>query len=92
MGELAYVAALLAGVLFVPSMALALGALSNSKKLFEVVFLMIWYMGTIEHLTPLDFLGTSADTINAGMPMIYSLVGIGFLLVAFITRRQQLVL
>ena len=91
-GDIAYVSALLSGAFFIPSMALALGTISNTKKLFEVIFLMLWYIGTIEHLTPLDFLGTTSQSINAGMPTVYFLLGSGFLFTAFAVRRKQMVL
>jgi hypothetical protein len=91
-GDMAYVAALLSGAMFIPSMALCFGTVSNSRKLFEVIFLMLWYIGTIEHLTSLDFLGTTRGAISTGMPLVFSLLGIGFLLTAFIARRRQMVL
>jgi len=86
------IVALLSGALFIPSTAIFLGTVSNSKKLFEVTFLTVWYMGTIEHLAPLDFLGTTSEALVTGMPLVFFLLGVGFLVAAFITRRRQLAL
>jgi hypothetical protein len=46
-----------AGVLFIPSFALACGAWTGSGKLFEVAFLALWYVGALQHVPALDFLG-----------------------------------
>ncbi|AWB43512.1 hypothetical protein DCC85_04260 [Paenibacillus sp. CAA11] len=45
-----------AGILFVPTLALALGSLSGSRKLFEVVYMLWWYLGPMNHLPGLNFL------------------------------------
>ncbi|WP_051051940.1 hypothetical protein [Paenibacillus sonchi] len=47
------------GLLFIPTLALALGTLGGSKKLFEVIYLLWWYMGPLNHVPSLDFLGVS---------------------------------
>jgi hypothetical protein len=45
------------GMLFIPTLALALGTLGGSKKLFEVIYLLWWYVGPLNHVPSLDFLG-----------------------------------
>jgi hypothetical protein len=47
----------LAGVLFVPSFALACGVWTGSGKLFEVAFLALWYVGPLQRTPALDLLG-----------------------------------
>ncbi|MNR56752.1 hypothetical protein D3C85_1773900 [compost metagenome] len=47
------------GILFIPTLALALGTLGGSKKLFEVIYMLWWYMGPLNHVPSLDFLGVS---------------------------------
>ena len=47
----------LAGVLFIPSFALACGVWTGSGKLFEVAFLALWYVGPLQRAPALDFLG-----------------------------------
>ena len=37
-------------VLFIPTLAMALGVLSGSRKLFEVIYVFIWYVGPINNL------------------------------------------
>jgi hypothetical protein len=86
-----YAAALLMGAFFVPSASLALGTLSKSKRLFEVIYLMIWYVGSIEHLSAIDLLGTSDEAITISKFIALGLLSISFLITAIIARRMQIV-
>ncbi len=53
-GNLGGIEGILAGAVFIPTLALACGALSGTTRLFEIVYLVLWYMGPMNH-TPLDF-------------------------------------
>jgi hypothetical protein len=57
-----------AGALFVPSLALALGVWSGSGKLFEVIYLLLWWAGPISELAAVDYTGTTAAALEAGSP------------------------
>jgi ABC-type transport system involved in multi-copper enzyme maturation permease subunit len=48
---------LLAGMLLIPSLALALGVWTGSHKVFEIIYLLMWYAGPINKLAALDYLG-----------------------------------
>ncbi|WP_281889303.1 hypothetical protein [Paenibacillus sp. YYML68] len=73
----------LVGVVFVPTMALALGGFSGSRKLFEVLYMLWWYLGPINDIPYLDFLGASSS-----YPWLYLLMTLMFLLVSL--AGQQL--
>ena len=90
LGDLEHLNALLVGALFVPTLALFLGALSGTKKLFEVVYLLIWYLGPVNHLTALDFLGTTDAAVANAVPQAYVVITLVLLLGAFLFRRRQL--
>ncbi len=47
------------GALFIPSLALAAGVWTGSGKLFEVLYLLLWYAGPMQHVPFLDFTGES---------------------------------
>lgn len=85
-GELSSLIALLAGLAFIPSLALALGVWTGSRKAFEVVYVLVWYLGLLNHVPELDFLGLSTSTV---WPIYLGLSG-GLCLLAFIGRRRQL--
>jgi hypothetical protein len=61
----------LAGALFVPALALGLGVWSRSRKPFEVVYALLWYLGPMQGLGALDFLGVSQIGSGRGMPLAY---------------------
>ncbi|GFE18930.1 ABC transporter permease [Streptomyces glebosus] len=56
------------GALFIPSFALVLGSLSRTHRLFQAAYLPLWY-GTVNGITPLDFMGAlrDPDGLPAGM-------------------------
>jgi len=91
-GEWQYLVTLIVAALFVPSLAMTLGALTGSKKLFEVSYFLLWYIGGIEKMTPINFLGTTEEAVAAGIPTVYFLLTAGLVLIAFLTRRRQVTL
>ncbi|WTU24687.1 ABC transporter permease [Kitasatospora purpeofusca] len=56
-GDTAGVAAWSAGALFIPSLALALGTLSRTHRLFQALYLPLWYLA-VNQVAALDFMGT----------------------------------
>lgn len=89
MGEVSYLLALIIGVLFVPSLALALGSLSSTKKLFEVIYLIIWYAGSIDHIAAIDFLATTEIAISQGISFIFFGLTLGLIIISILTRYRQ---
>ncbi len=87
-GEGDHFKALLVGVLFVPTFALALGTLSGSRKLFEVIYLIIWYIGPVNGLPLLDFLGATDAAVEGSIPLIYLAMSIVLGFSAFLWRRR----
>jgi hypothetical protein len=74
----------------VPSAALALGTISGSKKLFEVVYLMVWYVGSIDRLPALDLLGTTSEAITGTKFFALGLLSLIFLIAAITAREPRL--
>ncbi len=72
--------------IFIPSYALALGVWSNSNKLFEVLYVTLWYLGPMNKLYAVDFLGAnSSGNIGFFLPL-----SIALFIAAFIGRARQL--
>ncbi len=84
-GEPVAVLGWLTAILFVPSLALALGTLTGSGKAFEVLY-VLWMYGLIEQVAALDFAG-----LVPGSPFyLYAPAAIGLLAIAALVRRWQL--
>jgi hypothetical protein len=90
-GEWATLGAWLAGALFIPSLALALGVWSGSSKLFEVVYVMLWYLGPLHPLEipRLDFMGAANSAIALNMPLVYLALAALLFGLAVVGRRRQ---
>lgn len=54
LGNIAGVEGIVAGAFFVPTLALACGALSGTTRLYEIAYLLLWYIGPMNRTT-LDF-------------------------------------
>lgn len=89
-GQNAYAAALMVAAFLIPSVALAFGALSKSRRLFEVVYLIFWYVGSIEHLSAIDLLGTTEASVSAGKLFTLGALALIMLTAAFVARKMQL--
>jgi hypothetical protein len=59
-----------AGVLFIPALALMLGVWTNSRRMFEMVYLLWWYMA-FNGIAALDFMGTTQGTLDRGNPWLF---------------------
>jgi hypothetical protein len=79
-------AAWLAGALFIPSLALALGVWSGSSKLFEAIYTVWWYVGPLHQSPSLDFVGGSRASSSPGLYLSLTAV---LLLASCLGRRRQ---
>jgi len=80
-------AAWLAGVIFIPSFALALGVWSGGSRAFEAIYTVWWYIGPAHQTAGLDFAGT---TPASSTPGLYALAAAILLAAAYWRRRQNL--
>ena len=78
-------AAWLAGALFIPSLALALGTWTGASKTFEAIYTIWWYIGPGHQMPGLDFMGLTPPSSS---PTLYAIAA-GVLLVAAYWRRRQ---
>jgi hypothetical protein len=75
----------LTGVVFIPSLALALGTLTGSGKAFEALYVAWMYLLT-QKAAALDF----AALVPGSRFYLYAPVAIGLLAIAALARRRQL--
>ena len=89
-GEVGHLSALLVGALFIPTLALLLGTVSGTKKLFEVSYLVIWYLGPVNHVTAFDFLGATDTSVTGAIPQAYFITSLVLVIGAFLFRQRQM--
>lgn len=89
-GEWSQLLALVIAALFVPTLALTLGSITGTRKFFEVVYLMGWYIGSVNKVWAFDFIGVTDRALDAGMP--YLVLGATALMlpVGFLIRSRRL--
>jgi hypothetical protein len=80
----------LAGALFLPALALALGTLSGGGKPYEALLTAIWYVGPMNHTPGLDFTGTASGPRTVHYAIIYAVLAAAFVAIAYVIRARQL--
>lgn len=78
--------ALLSGAIFIPSLALVAGIWSGTSKLFEILYMVIWYLGPLNKLTQLDYIGSHGN----GRPEFFIPFSIVLIAFAFLGRTKQI--
>jgi hypothetical protein len=77
-------------VSFVSALALAFGLWSKTNRLFETIYSLIWYFGLIDRVPAFDFVGTTAEGLAKGMPVVYLEITVGLVVLAVFWRWRQL--
>jgi hypothetical protein len=81
--------AALIGALFVPSFAVALGCWSGTSKLFQAIYLFVWYLASVQGVFYVDFMGHFPPAVALGIPWIVAIVTVGLLIAAAYGRQRQ---
>jgi ABC-type transport system involved in multi-copper enzyme maturation permease subunit len=82
--------AVIIGALFAPSLAFALGCWSGSSKLFQAIYLFVWYLAAVQGVIYIDFMGHFPQTVALGIPWLVALATIGLLAAAAFGRQRQM--
>jgi len=78
--------ALLSGAIFIPSLALAAGVWSGTSKLFEILYMVIWYLGPLNNVSGLDFIGSHGN----GSPQFFIPFSMVLIALGIFGRSRQL--
>jgi hypothetical protein len=79
-----------AGVLAVPAFALACGSLSGTPRLFEALYLVLWYIGPANHVGALDFSGASVTDGALRPAMMFGVAAAVSLAIAHWARARRM--
>lgn len=85
-GDSVSLLAFFSGALFINSLALALGVWSGTSKPYEIVYVSLWYLGPLNKVPGLDFIGAQTD----GRPEFFIPFSIALIAFAFLGRARQL--
>ncbi len=88
-GELTSAMMLLSGALFIPSFAMACGALTNTSRTFEILFTVVWYAGPVQR-SMADFIGINPQlSAQQQAPMMFLLTSIALIGLGYLGRLRQ---
>jgi hypothetical protein len=88
-GEGAFLLGGIAGAAFIPALALASGVWTGSAKMFEALFLMLWYIGPMHHMPELDYTGVTIARPLAHTGVEFAIIA-ALLAVAWLGRGRRL--
>jgi hypothetical protein len=86
-GEWGVVPGVVAGMLFIPALALTTGVWSGGSKFFEAFYVIWWYVGPMNHIPGVDFTGGSSTPATGAW---YFVLAAACLLAADAGRRRQM--
>lgn len=89
-GDLRGIAATAVGAGFVPALALAAGSWTGGTKLFEVLYLLLWYVGPGNRVAALDYTGSVPGVWTAGTPAVFAATTVALMVAALAGRARQL--
>lgn len=78
------------GAAFIPSLAMALGVWSGGSKLFEVIYILLWYIGPMSRVVFLDYMGVTNDAVSTRMPLYYMVVTILLWGLTLVGQRKRI--
>ena len=89
-GDWGSVGAFAAAAFFIPTLALCLGTWTGNKKTFEAVYLILWYIGPLNEIPVLDFMGITARAVEKGMPYWVFTLSLVLTVVTWLKRRSRI--
>lgn len=80
---------LLIGAVFVNGLGMFIGNLSKSSTAFEITYIILWYVGILNGLPQLDFLGINEKSLNLHLSLIFLILGIGSVMVSAVIKSNR---
>jgi hypothetical protein len=88
-GEWRAAVAVLCGCGFVAALALACGILSGGPRLFEGLYVAVWYAGPLNKAVPVDFVGITPQSAQQFVPLILLAIALALVGVAVGVNRRR---
>lgn len=85
-GDWSWLSAWLIAIFFSPTLALAAGIWSGTRKLYEAIFVVWWIMGPVQNAPYLDFTGIQGNDYTN----IYLLLTACLAIIAILGRKRQI--
>ncbi len=81
---------ILMGIFFVNALGMFIGNVAKNSTAFEIIYTFLWYVGMLNGVTSLDFLGLTKIAVSAHIPIIFCAVGILLLIASIIIKNNRI--
>ncbi len=88
-GEMNSLFAWVVGLAFIPTLALAAGVWTGRALLFEALYVALWYVGPMNQVPFLDFMGATSS-VTPAITIVFAVITIVLMSAAWIGRRHQM--
>ena len=78
------------GIFFVNALGMFIGNVAKNSTAFEIIYTILWYVGMLNGLTSLDFLGLTKTAVSAHIPIVFFAVGIVLLIASIIIKNNRI--
>ena len=78
------------GAFFVPALALCLGAWTGKEKTFQAIYLVLWYLGPVNEIPALDFMGVTGRAVEAGATAAFGAAAAVLATLAWVARGRRI--
>jgi hypothetical protein len=89
-GDIGILAHWLIGAMFIPSLAMTCGLMTSGRKLFEVLYTILFYIGPLNKVPLCDFTGSVVYGSIQSSLSLWGVITGSLLLVTILLRRWQL--
>lgn len=89
-GDAVSLAAATAGAFFTPALAFSLGAWMGTEKAFQAVYLGLWYLGPVNEVAAMDFMGVTGRALDAGATLGFVAGAAGLVALGWLGRGRRL--
>ena len=83
-------AAAAVGAVFVPTLALCLGAWTGKEKTFQAIYLALWYLGPVNEIPALDFMGVTGPAAATAAAPAFAAATVVLGVLAWLGRGRRL--
>ncbi|WP_139068484.1 hypothetical protein [Clostridium beijerinckii] len=81
---------ILMGIVFVNALGMFIGNISKNSTAFEIIYTILWYVGMLNGLTSLDFLGLTSTAVSEQIPIVFFGVGIILLISSIMIKKNRI--
>lgn len=78
------------GIFFVNTLGMFIGNVAKNSTTFEMIYTILWYVGMLNGLTSLDFLGLTKTAVSTHSPIMFFAVGIVILIASIIIKNNRI--